>query len=96
MDLQRLRMNLVHRDVKMLVLLLAVPYRDVLVFLEPRRAHGAANHLLELRRGQASVLWVKRNDQMVCLASLGPLIAFLEQLHHVDRKPSVFRTIEVR
>jgi len=33
MDLQRLWMNLVHRDVKMLVLLLAVAHRDVLMFL---------------------------------------------------------------
>ena len=33
MDLQCLRMNLVHRDVKMLVLLLAVAHRDVLVLL---------------------------------------------------------------
>ena len=33
MDLQRLRMNLVHRDVKMLVLLLAMAHRNVLVFL---------------------------------------------------------------
>jgi hypothetical protein len=33
MDLQCLRMNLVHRDVKMFVLLLAVAHRDVLMFL---------------------------------------------------------------
>jgi len=33
MDLQRLWMDLVHRDVKMLVLLLAVAHRDVLMFL---------------------------------------------------------------
>jgi hypothetical protein len=33
MDLQRLRMNLVHGNVKMLVFLLAVANGDVLVFL---------------------------------------------------------------
>jgi hypothetical protein len=33
MDLERLRMNLVHGNVKMLVFLLAVANRDVLVFL---------------------------------------------------------------
>ena len=33
MDLERLRMDLIHRDVNMLVLLLAVAHGDVLVFL---------------------------------------------------------------
>ena len=37
MDLQRLRMDLVDRHVKMLVLLLAMANRDVLVLSEPRR-----------------------------------------------------------
>ena len=37
MDLERLGMNLAHRDMEMLVLLFAVSDRDVLVFLEPRR-----------------------------------------------------------
>ena len=40
MDLQRLRMNLVHRDVKMLVVLLAVAHGDVLMFLQARRPRG--------------------------------------------------------
>jgi len=33
---------------------------------------------------------------MVGLASFGSLIAFLEQLHHIYRKPGVFPTIEAR
>jgi hypothetical protein len=33
MDLQRLRMNLVDRNVKMLMLLFTVAHRDILVFL---------------------------------------------------------------
>ena len=49
MDLQRLGMDLVHRHVKMLVLLLAMADRDVLVLSEPRRRHGPANDVLELR-----------------------------------------------
>jgi hypothetical protein len=46
MDLQRLRMDLVHRHVKMLVLLLAMADRDVLVLSEPRRRYGPAHDIL--------------------------------------------------
>ena len=65
MDFERLRMNLVHRNMDVLVLLFAVADRDVLVFLEPRRPHGPANDVLKLRRRQAPVLRVKRDDEMV-------------------------------
>jgi hypothetical protein len=46
MDLQRLRMDLVHRHVKMLVLLLAMADRDVLVLSEPCRSDGPAYDVL--------------------------------------------------
>ena len=94
MDLQRLRVNLVHRNMDVLVLLFTVADRNVLVFSEPRRPHGAANDILELRRAQAPVLWVKRDDEMIRLASLGPQIAFLEQLHDGNRKLGVLASIE--
>jgi hypothetical protein len=73
MDLQRLRVDLVHGDVKMLMLLLTMADRDVLVPLEPSRPHRPANDILKLPRGQAPVLWVKRNHEMVALLSLGSL-----------------------
>ena len=47
MDLQRLRMDLVHRHVEMLVLLLAMANRDVLVLSEARRPHGPADDVVE-------------------------------------------------
>ena len=94
MDLQRLGMDLVHRHVKMLVLLLAMADRDVLVLSEPRRLHRPANDVLELRRRQASVLGVKRDDQVIGLVALGPHIALLEHFHDLDRKLGVFSPIE--
>ncbi len=94
MDSQRLGMNLVHGHVKMLVLLLAMANRDVLVLSEPRRLHRAADDVLELRRREASVLGVKRDDQVIGLVALGPHVAFLEQFHDVDRKLGVLPPIE--
>ena len=96
MDLQRLRMNLVHRDVKMLVLLLAMANRDVLVLSEARRCHGPANDVLQLWGSEAPVGWVKRNDQVVGLVALRSLISLLQQLHDVDREFCVVPSIEAR
>jgi len=95
-DLERLRMNPVHRDVKMLVVLLAVAHGDVLMFLQARRPQGPGNDVSELGGGQASVHWMERDDQVVRLASLRPLIAVLQQLHDVDGKLRVLATIEAR
>jgi hypothetical protein len=93
-DLQRLRVDLVHGDVKVLMFLLAMPNRDVLVPLEPSRPHRPAHDILKLFRGQPSVLWVKRDHEVVGLLSLGPHVALLEQLHDLDRQVSVLPTVE--
>ena len=94
MNLQRLGMNLVHGHVKMLVLLLTMANRDVLVLCEPCRRYRPADDVLQLRWRQASVLGVKRDDQVIGLVALGPHIAFLEHFHDLDRKLGVFSPIE--
>ncbi len=48
MDFQRFRMDLVHGDMKMLVLLLAVANGDVLMLAQPRCLYGPANDVFEL------------------------------------------------
>ena len=94
MDLQRLRVDLIHGDVKMLMLLFTMADRDVLVLLEPSGPHRPAHEVLKLLRRQARVFWVKRNHEMVGLLSLRPHVALLEQLHDLDRQVSVLPTVE--
>ena len=73
MDFERLRMNLVHRNMDVLVLLFTVADRDVLVFLESRRPYRAAHDVLQLGGCQAPVLWTERDDEMLGPISLGSL-----------------------
>jgi len=96
MDLQCLRMNLVHRNMDVLVLLFTVSHRDELVFLEPRRPYRAAHDVLQLGGCQAPVLWMERDDEMVGPISLGSHIALLEQLHDLHRQLGILASMKAR
>jgi len=53
-----------------------------------------ANDVLELRRREAPVLGVKRDERVIGLVSLGPHIALLEYFHDLHHKLGVLAAIE--
>ena len=58
-------MDLVDGDVQVLVVLVVVAGRDVLVLGEPQDVDKMLHDMLELFPVEASVLWVKRDDEVI-------------------------------
>jgi hypothetical protein len=61
-DLPRLRVNLIDRNMNVFVLLVAVAHRDVLMFAKSGSVDCTPNHHLELPFAERTVIGVKRND----------------------------------
>ena len=87
-NLPRLRVDLIDRDVNVFVLLVAVAYRDVLMFTKSGRVDGAPNHHLELPFAERTVIGVKRDHQVVGPVTFDAVVRPLKRLHHMrSRRP---------
>ena len=94
MDLQGSRMDLAHRDVKVLVLLIAVAHCNVVVLLKTGCLDGATHHELLLPFIQRTVIGVKRDDQVIGLVTFGAAVATLVGLDDLDRRLRIFASIQ--
>ena len=78
---KRLRMDLVDRDVDVLVIGVVVTDCDVLVSAEPQSLHEPFHNLLKLFSFEAPIVGVKRDDEVI--RALGPGAGVLD-LDRVD------------
>jgi hypothetical protein len=87
-------MNLIDRDVNVLVLLVAMPYGDVLVLAESHRLDRSPNDLAELIFVERAVIGMKRNDQVVGAVAFDTRIRTLKGLDHIDCQVCVLSPVD--
>ena len=87
-------MDLVHRDVNMLVLLIAMPDRDVLMLLQTNGCNRSANDILKFSISEPTIVWVERDHHMVGLVPFRADVAFLDELYDRESQLRVLPPIE--
>lgn len=80
MNPEALGMDLVDGHVNVFVVLVVVAGGDVLVVREPQRVDKVLHNMPELRPVEASVFWVKRDDEVVGAGFACPSILRLDGL----------------
>jgi hypothetical protein len=70
--------DLVDRNVDVLVVRVAVAHGDVLVLGKPQRIHKPVHNLLELLSFEAPILGVKRDDEVIRALAPGAGVLWLD------------------
>ena len=94
MNLERPWMNLVHRNMDVLVLLVTVTGRDVLVICETSGSDRAAYNVGELAIRKRPILRVERDHHVIGLRALRARVASLVRLHHANGVFAVFASLQ--
>jgi hypothetical protein len=86
MNPKSLRVDLVDGDVDMLVVFVVVANGDVLVLRESEDIHKVLHNAPELLGVQASILWVKCDDEVIGALRARAGVLRLDCLHQVARE----------
>ena len=91
---KRLWMDLVDRDVDVLVVRIVVTHRDVLVIGKPQHIHKPIHNPLKLVSFEAPIVGVKRDDEVIGALAACPSVLRLDGVDERTRKLEVISSAD--